>query len=154
MADYIHEISPDTLVSTGMWYHHVERYVPDAHLDFIMDEGPLDRRLEGWCEKAPLTPVPVVWTGYQRLDDSGSACGGSGWSECVKEEALHNTFTWIREGFLCGFQPSTPFWEYKNDIDADLDPYILEVRAFLDAVETWEDEPGGELIEAEFPAVP
>jgi len=63
-------------------------------------------------------------------------------------------FTWIRASWLCGHQAGTPFWEYKYGFSDDMDPYIMPLSAFLETIETWEDEPGDELVDAELPAVP
>jgi hypothetical protein len=154
MADYIRSIGPDILVATGVNRHQAFRFVPQAHVDFIEDEGSIDRTLEGWCEQAAILTVPVVWTGYVRIDASGDECSGTGWTGCNADEAMANIFSWIRQAWLCGFQLSTPFWEYRRNFADDLDVYVLPVRSFLDSVSTWDNEPGDELVDSAFPPLP
>lgn len=145
MRDYIHSLSPATLVGTGTFPHAAADF---AMLDFLTAEDAAANWMEKWWTDFP-TSQPVVYTGWVAFDSSHDPCGKS----CAAGE-FGFVRAQIREAWSHGIQVGSPFWEYKDeDVYAvQLDPYFVTLRSALDGIQSWEDEPGSELTASALPA--
>jgi hypothetical protein len=141
LRDYIHTLSPGTLVATGTTAF---RYDDFSGLDFLTSEAGARVNLSRWWTLAqPALPVVYTgWTAWNDADDCGKTC--LDW-DFVRAR--------IEEAWAHGIQVGSPFWEYRNEdtYAVELDPYFLLLRQFLDTVQDWGDEPGDEVTLATLP---
>lgn len=97
--------------------------------------------------------VPVFYKGFDPLDRDGVRMDNQDEIPDDYENDIgydHNLDV-IRQFVVWGIGPSA-FFHYRTwDHQGQLDAYALELAAFLDTVETWDDEPGDEIREQTVP---
>ncbi|NOZ86640.1 MAG: hypothetical protein GXP49_10290 [Deltaproteobacteria bacterium] len=74
-------------------------------------------------------------------NSNGEDCG----SECSPEDYVFAREQ-VRIAWAHGVQVGAPFWEYKKAYSEYRDNFFLRLRSFFDSVDTWEDEPGTEIV--------
>jgi len=141
---YIQSLSPHTLVATGTDEYKAHHF---SGMDFLTTEAGAVYNLPAFIAAPPA--LPVVYTGWSAYNAAGDACA----KDCSAADFAYVRGQ-IRDGWAAGIQVGSPFWEYKDEDTyvVHLDPYLVQLRALVDGVATWEDEPGAEITAGSLPA--